>query len=242
MVPSGQPAGRLSCRVPTPSRDGGAGATWIDLDPGSSHRWTVIHLDDRHDFRFAIWTGHGRDPEVAYLDGRLLAIATTELGTTGLRIYPSGVSSNVLGGERRGDIDPAALHRIVHAAVDVDRGPIFELDEPCDGPVGVDGLCEAARREPRPGTPADPVGSFAIEDGFALQWCTWEDAGRDGVLRRAVYVDERFLLEAGLGRDAAVRAWPARGLLPYGLELVTPAAGELAVIEGRISRLTGATR
>ena len=194
----------------------------------------MVETHDHQGVRFAVWTGHGRDPEVAYLDERLLAIGTSELGATGWLLYGSGLSLNVLGGVRRGAIDEAALHRMAHTAVDV------ELDPPCEGPLGSDGLCAAARREPRPGTPAEPAGSFVIEEGFAIQWVAWEDILRRGVLRRAVYLDARFLLEAGLGRDGAVRAWPARGLAAQGLALVTPAARELVVIEERIRRVTEA--
>ena len=200
----------------------------------------MIHTHEGHGIGFAVWTGHGRDPQVAYLDARLFAIATSELGKTGWLLYGSGVSYNALGGERRGAIDPAALHRMVHAVVDGRGAPYFELSPPCERPVGTDGMCETARREPRPGTPAEPAGSFVIGEGFALRWVTWEDVVRRGVMRRAEYMDEHFLLEAGLGHDGAVRAWPARGLMAHGLELVTPAASELIFIEERITSLTRA--
>ncbi len=55
---------------------------------------------------------------------------------------------------------------------------------------------------------------------------------------RAVYVDDQYLLEAGLGRDDQVRVWPSRGLMPFELELVTPTAREAAAIEERISQTT----
>ena len=202
----------------------------------------MFRIYDRDPIRFAVWSGHGRDPQVAYLDGRLLAVTTSELGEKGWHLYGSGSSYNVLGGARPGDIDAAALHRIVHASAARDGEPAFGLDVPCEHSLGPDGLCETARREPRPGTPADPLASLVLEDGFAIQWVTWDDALRHGILRRAVYVDERFLLESGLGPDGAVRAWPARGLMPHGLELVTPTGSELGVIEERISRETGSVR
>jgi hypothetical protein len=202
----------------------------------------VFRTYDHDGISFAIWSGHGRDPEVAYLDARQLAIATSELGETGLQLHGSGVSYNSLGGACPGDLDVAALHRIARASVADDGKPILSLGARCEDPLGPDGLCETARREPRPGTPADPVGSFALEAVFALQWASWDDLPRDGVLRRAVYMDERFLLEAGLGPDGTVRAWPARGLMPHGLELVTPSASDLGVIEERIARLTSGRR
>ena len=202
----------------------------------------MIHTFDRQGIRFAIWTGHGRDPEVAYLDGRLMVIATSELRQTGWRLHGSGLSYNILGGERRGEIDAAVLHRIVHAAVGRDGRPFFDVDEPCDDRLSSDGFCGTAERQPRPGTPAEPEGFFVIGEGFAVQWVTWEDIGRVGVVRRAVYVDDRFLLEAGTGPDGAVRLWPARGLMPHGLELVTPLARETAEIEERVFRATGVAR
>jgi hypothetical protein len=185
-----------------------------------------------------MWVGPGRDPQVAYLDARLLAVATSELGTTGCRIYESGMCQNVLGGERHGDIDPAALHRIVHTARDRDGAPLFDLGVPCEATPPSDGLCGIGRREPRPVTEAAPRGSFAIEADLALQWVRWQEPDRAGVLRRALYADDRYLLEAGTGPDGVVRVWIARGLQPYGLESVAPSAKWLADIEARISRVT----
>ena len=197
----------------------------------------MIRIRDEGAVRFAVWLGPGRDPQVAYLDARQMSIATSELGTTGRMLHRAGQSYNVLGGHRRGDIDPAILHRIAHGVTGRDGTASFELESPCTAPAS-DGLCAIARSEPRPGTEAEPPGSLALEPGFALSWVAWADPDRAGVLRRAVYVDERYLLEAGLGPDHAVRAWPARGLAPTGLELVAPAARDLASIEVRISRLT----
>jgi hypothetical protein len=194
----------------------------------------VFRVYDRRGIRFALWTAHGRDPEVAYLDARLLAIATSELGTTGLQLHGSGISHNILGGARPGDIDPAALHRMAHAALDGDGKPRLGLPEPCADRIGPDGLCETAAREPQPGTPAEPAGSFAIEGGFAIQWVMRDDVLHGRVIRRAVYMDDRYLLEAGSGPDGRARVWPARGLMAHGLEFVTPAASELAGIEERI--------
>ena len=202
----------------------------------------MFHAYDHQGIRFALWGGPGRDPQLAYLDARLLAVATSELGTTGLALHGSGSSYNTYGGVRAGEIDPAALHRMAHGAVGSDGEMGLGLPEPCDDRVGPDALCETAAGEPRPGTPAEPAGSFAIESGYALQWVTWDDLGRDGVVRRAVYMDDRYLLEAGSGPDGRPRAWPARGLMAHGLESVTPAASELALIEQRISELTGVAR
>ena len=198
----------------------------------------MFRVYDRHGCRFGLWTGHGRDPEVAYLDARLLAICTSELGTTGLQLHGSGISYNILGGARQGDIDPAALHRLAHAALDDDGKARLGLVRPCEEPVGPDRLCETAARQPQPGTPADPTGSFAIEGGFALQWVMRDDVVRGRAVRRAVYVDDRYLLEAASGPDGRARVWPARGLMVHGLEFVTPAASELAVIEERILGVT----
>ena len=58
----------------------------------------MFRVYDRQRTRFALWTRPGRDPEVAYLDARLLAIATSELGATGLQVHGSGISFNILGG------------------------------------------------------------------------------------------------------------------------------------------------
>lgn len=202
----------------------------------------MFRVHDRQGVRFGSWTGHGRDPEVAYLDARLLMICTSELGTTGLQLHGSGTSYNIFGGARHGDSDPAALHRLAHAALDDDGKPCFGLVRPCEESVGPDGLCETAARQPRPGTPADPTGSFAIEHGFALQWVMRDDVARGRAVRRAVYMDDRFLVEAASGPDGRPRVWPARGLMVHGLEFVTPAASELAVIEQRILGVTNVAR
>ena len=209
--------------------------TWL---PCLGHGGTVFRVYDCQGIRFGLWTGHGRDPEVAYLDARLLAIATSELGATGLQLHGSGISYNTLGGARRGDIDPAALHRLTHAALDNDGRRRLGLVEPCKDPVGPGGLCATAAREPRPGTPADPPGSFATGGGFALQWVMRDDVVRGRAVRRAIYMDDRYLLEAASGPDGRARAWPARGLMAHGLEFVTPAASELVVIEDRIMGVT----
>jgi len=86
--------------------------------------------------------------------------------------------------------------------------------------------------------PYHEPGLFHLAPEFVVQWVSWDIPGRSGVLRRAVYVDDRYLLEAGLGADGLVRVWPAHGLRPTGLELVTPTAREAARIEKRVSEAT----
>ena len=86
--------------------------------------------------------------------------------------------------------------------------------------------------------PAD----FHVVAEFAVQWVTWTDPLRSGILRRAVYVDDSYRMEAALGQQASVRIWPARGLMAHGLELVTPTALEAGRIEGRIAQVTGVSR
>jgi hypothetical protein len=198
----------------------------------------VICTYERGDVRFAIWVGPGRDPQVAYLDARQSVMAGSELGTSGLLLYDSGSSRNLLGGRREGDIDRAVLHRVVHVVTDHDGTSLFHLQAPCRDAPAADGLCAAARSEPRPGMDAEPLGSLVTEPGFALQWVTWDDPVRTDVLRHAVYADERYLLDAGTGHDGSVRAWPSRLLEPHGLELVAPSAEELARIEERIASVT----
>jgi hypothetical protein len=144
----------------------------------------------------------------------------------------------VLGGHRRGDIDPAVLHRIVHVAADRDGTPLLRLPVPCDDAPAPDGLCAVARTEPRPGMEAEPLGALVLEAGFALGWVTWDDPVRATVLRHAVYADQRYLLDVGTGPDGSVRAWASRLLEPHGLDLVAPSARELARIEERISAVT----
>lgn len=198
----------------------------------------MIHTYHRGDIRFAIWVGPGRDPQVAYLDARQSVIASSESGTSGLLLYDSGSSRNVLGGRRDGDIDRAVLHRVVHFATDRDGTSLFHLRAPCRDVPAADGLCAAARSQPRPGMEAEPLGSLIIEPAFALQWTTWDDPARADVLRHAVYADERYLLDVGTGPDGSVRAWPSRLLEPHGLDLLSPSAGELARIEERIASVT----
>ena len=203
------------------------------------HGEGVLVSHDRGPIRFALWVGPGRDPQVAYLDARLLAIATTEAGEAGLLLHVRGVSHNALGGERHGDLGPAVLHRMAHAALDRDSDPVLQLPEACAAPRGADGLCATAMDAPRPGTPYDEVGAFAIGDGFAIAWVMRDAVGHGRVVRRAVYADERFLLETGSGADGRPRAWPARGLGAVDLAPMAPSAAELAVIEDRIADVTG---
>ena len=134
---------------------------------------------------------------------------------------------------------PASIARLTLRSI-ATASPASDCPDRVPHRFGPDGLCETAAREPRPGTPADPTGSFAIEGGFALQWVTRDDVVRGRVIRRAVYMDDRYLLEAGSGPDGRARVWPARGLMAHGLEFVTPAASELAVIEERIMGVTNA--
>jgi len=198
----------------------------------------MVRAYDRGEIRFATWIGHGRDPEVAYVDDRQLVVGSAELRTSGWFLFDSGTSSNVLGGGHEGPIDPAVLHRISHSVVDRDGSQWFRLDPPEDACGQTNELCEVALRAPRVGTPYGKAGSFRVDGDFALQWITWEDGSRSGSLRRAVYVDDRHVLEAGLGRDGQVRVWPARGLGSIGLELVSPTAREAAEIEQRVTRAT----
>ena len=197
----------------------------------------MVHSYDRYGIRFAAWVGHGRDPELAYLDARQLVITSSELGTAASVLYETGATYSVLGGVRHGDVVAAVLHRLAHTVVDAVGAPRYSLQAaaPC---TPLDGLCDTARQEPRPGTPADPEGRLVIEAAFALQWVTWADMPRAGTLRRAVYLDDRILMEAGTGPDGGVRIWPARGLMAAGLELVTPTAQQAALIEERIERAT----
>lgn len=196
----------------------------------------MVRAYDRDGIRFATWVGHGRDPEVAYLDDTQLAIGSAELGTDGWFLFDRGKSHNVLGGVVEGPIDPAVLHRISHTVLDRDGSPWLRLGGPDDACGQTTELCEIARRTPHLGLPYHEPGSYRLDSDFALQWVTWADPGRSGVLRRAVYVDDRYVLEAGLGPDDEVRIWPSRGLMPFGLELVTPTAREAAKIEERVSQ------
>jgi hypothetical protein len=200
----------------------------------------MVRAYDRDGIRFAIWVGHGRDPEVAYLDDTQLVIASAELRTDGWHLFDEGAASNILGGVVEGPIDPAVLHRISHGTGDGEGSPAFRIDQP-DGACGqAHELCEVALGPPHLGTPYREPGSFHLDADFALQWVAWEDAQRAGILRRAVYVDDRYLLEAGLGADGTVRIWPARGLLPFGIELITPTGREAVRIEERVSEVTRA--
>ena len=195
---------------------------------------------DRDGLRFATWVGTGRDPQVAYLDGTQLVIGSAELRTDGWSLSDTGESYNVLGGMVDGPIDPAVLHRISHTVVDRNGAQWFQIEgadcrrQPAGEP------CEVARREPLLAVPYHEPGAFHTDVDFALQWVTWGEPGRQHTLRRAVYVDDTFLMEAGIGRDGKIRVWPARGLTPFGLELVVPSAKELGVIESRVSRETSA--
>jgi hypothetical protein len=198
----------------------------------------MVRAYDRDGICFATWVGHGRDPEVAYLDDTQLVIGSAELRTDGWFLFDAGKSHNVLGGVCEGPIDPAVLHRISHTVLDREGSQWFLLDGPDDSCGKTNELCEIARRTPHLGLPYHKPGLFLLASDFALQWVTWGDAGRSGVLRRAVYVDDRYLLEAGGGREDEVRVWPSRGLMPFGLELVTPAAREAAKIEERVSQTT----
>jgi hypothetical protein len=201
----------------------------------------MIRSYDREGIRFATWVGHGRDPEVAYLDGSQLVIGSAELRIDGWHLFADGAAYNTLGGVVTGRIDPAVLHRISHASLDAAGAQWLQMDGP-DAACGQGiELCAVALRHVHPGTPYHEPGSFHVDADFAVQWVAWEDAGRAGMLRRAVYVDDRFLLEAAIGRDGGVRIWPARGLRSFDLELVTPSAREAVEIEARVSKAT-ATR
>jgi hypothetical protein len=198
----------------------------------------VVRAYDRDGIRFATWVGHGRDPEVAYLDDTQLVIGAAELRVDGLFLFDTGKSYNVLGGVNDGRIDPAVLHRISHTVLDREGSQWFSLDGPDHSCGQTSDLCELALRTPRLGMPYHEPGSFRLASDFALQWVSWDTPGLSGMLRRAVYVDHWYLLEAGLGRDDAVRVWPSRGLSPFDLELVTPTAREAARIETRVSQTT----
>jgi hypothetical protein len=193
---------------------------------------------DRNGIQFATWMGPGRDPEVAYLDATQLVIGSAELTTDGLHLFATGRSFNTLRGEVQGVIDRSVLHRILHTVLDRDGSQWFHLDGPDNACDGTGELCEVAMRTPTLDIPYHEPGSFHLDVGFALQWVTWTEPVRVGVLRRAVYLDGSYLLEAGLGTGGSVRAWPSRGLSPHGLELMAPTANEAGRIEQRIAHLT----
>ena len=193
---------------------------------------------DRDGLRFATWVGVGRDPEIAYLDATQLVIGGAELTLDGWYLFDGGTSHNVLGGMVAGPIDPAVLHRISHTVVDRNGKQSFQIGRAgCPLPRGSE-LCEVALREPLLDLPYHEPGAFYIDADFALQWVNWGDPGRERALRRAVYMDDTFLMEAGVGRDGKIRIWPARGLAASGLELVVPSAKEVGVIESRVSGAT----
>ena len=198
----------------------------------------MVHAYDQNGIRFACWVGPGRDPEVAYLDATQLVIGSAELRVDGSYLAERGQSFNTLGGDVRGPIDPAVLHRISHSVLDRNGSQWFLLDGPDDACNDTGELCEVALRTPTLDIPYHEPGVFHLDADFALQRVTWEDPIRAGALRRAVYLDGTYLLEAGLGRGDSVRAWPSRGLPPFGLELVAPTASELARIEERVTRVT----
>jgi hypothetical protein len=143
-----------------------------------------------------------------------------------------------LGGPVEGPIDAAVLHRIAHTVLHREGLPWFRLDGPAHQCGKTVALCEIALRAPHLGMPYHEPGSLRLDPDYTLQWVTWEDAARSNKLRRAVYVDDRFLLEAGLGGDDQIRIWPARGLSPFGVELVTPSAREAVTIEERVTDTT----
>lgn len=211
-----------------------------DVDPpfGAAEGDEMVRAYDRDGIRFATWSGYGRDPEVAYLDDMQLVIGSSELRSEGWFLFDTGKSYNVLGGSSEGRLDPAVLHRISHSVLDREGSPWYRLDECSDACGQTNELCDVALRTPQLSTSYRDHGSFHLNSDFALQWVTWDDPGRSGVLRRAVYVDDQYLLEAGLGRQDQVRVWPSRGLMPFGLELVTPTAREAQVIEERITQTT----
>jgi hypothetical protein len=194
---------------------------------------------DQDGIRFAIWVGPGRDPEVAYLDERQLVIGGAELTTDGWCLFNRGSTYNVLGGEVKGPIDPSVLHRISHTVLDRDGGRWFHLDDPDNPCAETTALCAVALPTPMPAMPYREPGAFHLGADFCVQWVTWTDPLRSGVLRRAVYMDDRYLMEGGIGPEMKVRVWPARGLMPHGLEHVAPTGREAAEIEDRVRRQLG---
>ena len=204
------------------------------------HAAVAIPFRDLGDIRFAAWVGPGRDPQVAYLDARQLVIGTAELTTHGWLLHDDGTTANVLGGVCDGPIDRAILHRVAHTLAEPTGEPSFMLHGGAGSCIAIDGLCDLAQGDPRPPMPFDEPGSFWLGPDFAVQWATWEDAARAGTLRRAVYLDDRHLLEAAPGIDGRPRLWPARGLASDGLELVVPSGREATTIKDRIATVTAA--
>lgn len=141
---------------------------------------------DRDGIRFATWVGHGRDPEVAYLDVTQLVIGAAEMAGEGWYLFPGGRSYNILGGEVTGPIDPAVLHRISHGVLDSQGSQWFRLDGPDDACGKTNELCDVALRTPSLAIPYHEPGAFHLDADFALQWVTWHEPVRAGVLRRAV--------------------------------------------------------
>jgi hypothetical protein len=197
-----------------------------------------MHAFDRHPIRFAIWVGPGRDPEVAYLDARQLVLTSSELTTDGLALHATGRVYNILGGSTELPLDAAVSHRIRHAALDRTGSPWFVIDGSGPSCIERDGLCDLAEPNPVPRLPYHDPGSFALGPNHALRWVTWDDPLRADILRHAVYLDDRRLLESAAAADGRPRVWPARGLRTTPLELVAPDVAELAAIGDRFFELT----
>ena len=82
----------------------------------------MVRAYDRGEIRFATWIGHGRDPEVAYVDDRQLVVGSAELRTSGWFLFDSGTSSNVLGGGHEGlSIQPSCIASPTAWSIGTDR-------------------------------------------------------------------------------------------------------------------------
>jgi len=159
---------------------------------------------------FVAWCSGERDPAVAYLDARQLVVGAAELTSGGWSLWPDGTMFTPSGWEYRGPIERAVLHRLSHTLQQF----LAEPSASCNGP---DGLCEIALGEPPirwadrylaiAGGDSMVASAFEMYDSHAVQLSA--DEGR---LRRAVYIDEEFVLEAGMAFDRSIRVWPCRAL------------------------------
>jgi hypothetical protein len=175
---------------------------------------------------FAAWCGGDRDPPVAYLDAHQLVVGEAELTTHGWAIWPNGTAYTPSGWSYSGPIERSVLHRLAHS--------LEEFVEP-GGCQPTDKLCAVAATEPPMQWAArffaetggqDPAGiSFELASEYAVQL----SADRD-LIRRAVYADDKYVLEAGMSFDRSIRVWPCRAFTTHIASLApTPAEATTAI-------------
>ena len=164
---------------------------------------------------------------MAYLDARQLVVGEAELTTSGWSIWPQGTAYTPSGWSYSGPIEPSVLHRLAHSLEEfvVEAGGCHQTDALCDVAAAEPPMQWAADFFAATGVPEPAGTAFELASEYAVQL----SADRD-LIHRAVYADDKYVLEAGMSFGRSIRVWPCRAFTTHIASLApTPVEATTAI-------------